>query len=252
MHICRYRLAFLVLFLCSPALPQNQPNDAVKRGQAQFGQTCGFCHGPDANGGAEGPNLMRSGLVRHDENGDVIGPVIREGRPKKGMPPVPLSETQIADVVAYLHWRLTESDLTSPANPREYSLKLLLTGNAEEGKAFFNGEGGCNRCHSPARDLAGIAKKYTPADLQARFLYPPDVPKSAVVTTKSGREFKGILAYEDAFTIAITDSAGWYHSWPADDVKVQLRDPIAAHLELLKKYRNTDVHNLFAYLETLK
>ncbi len=127
---------------------------------------------------------MRSGLVRHDDEGKLIGPVIRDGRPKKGMPAVPLSETQIADVVAYLHWRLQESDLTSPPNPRDYSLKLLLTGNADAGKAFFNGEGQCNRCHSPSGDLAGIAKKYTPADLQARFLYPPDVPKTATVTTQ--------------------------------------------------------------------
>jgi cytochrome c oxidase cbb3-type subunit III len=252
MHACRYRLAFLFLLLCRAILAQNPPTDAVKRGQAQFAQTCGFCHGPDANGGAEGPNLMRSGLVRHDDDGKLIGPVIRDGRPKKGMPPVPLSETQIADVVAYLHWRLAESDLTSPPNPREYSLKLLLTGNAKEGKVFFYGEGQCNHCHSPSGDLAGIAKKYTPADLQARFLYPADAPKSAVVTTNSGRQFKGTLAYQDPFTIAINDTDGWYHSWPADEVKVQIRDPLATHLELLHKYRNADVHNLFAYLETLK
>jgi cytochrome c oxidase cbb3-type subunit III len=252
MHVYKYRFPFLTLFLCSSVFSQNPPSDAVERGQAQFEQRCGFCHGPDANGGAEGPNLMRSGVVRHDDNGNLIGPVIRDGRPKKGMPPVPLSETQVADVVAYLHWRLAESDLTSPANPREYALKLLLTGNAEEGKAFFYGEGQCSHCHSPARDLAGIAKKYTPADLQARFLYPADVPKSAIVTTSSGRQFKGILAYQDPFTIGIKDTDGWYHSWPAEEVKVQIRDPIAAHLELLSKYRNGDVHNIFAYLETLK
>jgi cytochrome c oxidase cbb3-type subunit 3 len=252
MHACRDRFVLLFLFLCPYVLAQNPASDAVKRGQAQFAQTCGFCHGPDANGGAEGPNLMRSGLVRHDDDGKLIGPVIRDGRPKKGMPPVPLSETQIADVVAYLHWRLMESDLTSPANPREYSLKLLLTGNADEGKAFFYGEGQCKHCHSPFRDLAGIAKKYTPADLQARFLYPADVPKSAIVTTSSGHQFKGTLAYQDAFTVAIKDRGGWYHSWSADEVKIQIRDPVAPHLELLYKYRNADVHNLFAYLETLK
>src|SRR2546421_12583206 len=99
MRVCRPPFAFLVLFLCSPLLAQEAPSVAVKRGQAQFAQTCGFCHGPDANGGAEGPNLMRSGIVRHDNNGDTIGPVIRDGRPKKGMPPGPLSDTQIAEVV---------------------------------------------------------------------------------------------------------------------------------------------------------
>lgn len=131
-------------------------------------------------------------------------------------------------------------------------MKLLLTGNADAGKAFFNGEGQCNRCHSPSGDLAGIANKYTPADLQARFLYPPDVPKTATVTPSSGRQFAGTLSYQDQFTIAIKDADGWYHSWPANEVKLQIHDPLAAHLELLHRYKNADVHNLFAYLETLK
>jgi cytochrome c oxidase cbb3-type subunit III len=252
MHAYRHPFALVWLFFSSWLFAQDSPSDSVKRGQAQFAQTCAFCHGPDATGGAEGPNLMRSGLVRHDDGGKLIGSVIRDGRPKKGMPAVPLSETQIADVVAYLHWRLMESDLTSPPNPREYSLKLLLTGNADAGKAFFNGEGQCNRCHSPSGDLAGIANKYTPADLQARFLYPSEVPKVAVVTTTSGQQLKGTLAYQDPFTIAIKDADGWYHSWPANDVKLQIHDPVTAHLELLHKYRNADMHNLFAYLETLK
>jgi cytochrome c oxidase cbb3-type subunit 3 len=252
MRAYKYRPALLLFLASSWLFAQEPPSDSVKRGQAQFGQTCAFCHGPDANGGAEGPNLMRSGLVRHDDDGKLIGPVIRDGRPKKGMPPVPLSEAQIADVVAYLHWRLQESDLTSPPNPRDYSLKLLLTGNADAGKAFFYGAGQCNHCHSPSGDLRGIAKKYTPADLQARFLYPSDVPKVAIITTTSGQQLKGELAYHDAFTIAIKDSDGWYHSWTVDQARFQIQDPLAAHFELLHKYKNSDMHNLFAYLETLK
>jgi cytochrome c oxidase cbb3-type subunit III len=226
--------------------------DAAKRGKAQFAQTCGFCHGPDATGGAEGPNLIRSALVRHDENGNLIAPVIRDGRPQKGMPPVPLSDTQIADIVAFLHGRLEESDLRSPANPREYELKTLFTGDAGVGKAFFYGAGKCSGCHSPSTDLAGIAKKYPPTDLQAQFLYPPDVPKTATVTTRSGAQFTGKLFYHDQFNIAIKDNAGWYHSWPCSEVKIQIHDPVAAHLELLHKYTEADVHNVFAYLETLK
>ena len=240
--------SFLVLFCSLCGLGQ----DSIKRGQTQFGQTCAFCHGPDAAGGAEGPNLIRSALVRHDNNGDLIGPVIRDGRPAKGMPPVPLSENQIADVVAYLHSRLSESDRTNPDNPRKYALKLLLTGDPEAGKAFFSGKGNCKRCHSPSGDLAGIAKKYAPADLQARFLYPENVPKTAVVKTRSGREFRGELAYHDQFTIALRDEDGWYHSWPCSTVKFRINDPLAAHLDLLQQYSNADVHNVFAFLETLK
>lgn len=248
------RLLVLLAISCGITLAQNNstPSDSAKRGRIQFAQTCGFCHGADASGGAEGPNLMRSALVRHDEKGNLIAPVIRDGRPAKGMPPVPLSESQIADVVAFLHWRLEESDRRSPGNPRAYALRLLLTGNAVAGQAFFKGPGKCTQCHSPSGDLAGIAKKYAPADLQARFLYPSGVPKTATVTTRSGVKMTGELFYQDRFSIAIKDSGGWYHSWSVSDITIQIHDPAEAHLDLLHEYTEADIHNLFAYLETLK
>ncbi len=228
------------------------PSEAAKRGQAQFSQTCSFCHGPDAAGGTEGPNLLRSPLVRHDENGNLIGPVIRDGRPSKGMPAFRLTETQIADVVAFLHWSLTQGDRTTPSDPRDLSLARLLTGNAKAGQAFFDGPGGCASCHSLSKDLSGIAKKYSPAELQARFLFPSDVPRTGVITTHSGQRISGELVYQDLFSIAIKDHDGWYHSWPLSEVAVQIHDPLAAHLALLHKYTEADIHNVFAYLETAK
>lgn len=247
MHV---RFVFAVLFAIMPG-EAGFAQESAKRGQTQFAQTCGFCHGADANGGAEGPNLMRSALVRHDENGSLIGPVIRDGRPAKGMPAIPLNNNQIADVVAFLHKRLDESDRRSPRRP-DYDLKLLLTGDAAAGKTFFYGAGGCSKCHSPTGDLAGIAKKYPPADLQSRFLYPSGIEKTATVTTSSGEQFKGNLFYVDQFRIAIKDASGWYHSWPRSEVKVRIHDPLAAHLELLPKYSEAGMHNMFAYLETLQ
>lgn len=227
--------------------------DNVQRGRKEFVQYCSFCHGINANGGAEGPNLVRSGVVRHDKDGDLIGQVIREGRPGKGMPPVPLTTSQIKDVVAFLHARLAESDRTSSREPSsDYALKLLLTGKAEAGKAYFNGPGGCSGCHSPAGDLAGIAKKYAPADLQTRFLYPEGQPVMATITLRSGEQIKGELLDENSFNISIRDGNGWYRSWPLTDVTVTIHDPLAPHRKLLRKYTEADVHNLFAYLETLK
>jgi cytochrome c oxidase cbb3-type subunit III len=239
-----------MVYVCNVASSQLDP--AATRGRTQFVQSCGFCHGPDASGGAEGPNLIRSALVRHDRNGNLIAPVIRDGRRTKGMPPIPLSERQIADVVAFLHWRLEQADLTSPLDPREYGLKTLFTGNTDSGKSFFFGGGGCSACHSPSGDLAGIAKKFQPSDLQARFLYPADVPKTATIVTRTGTRFTGKLFYHDQFNIAIKDDAGWYHSWRCSEVKFEIHDPVAAHLELLHRYSEADIHNLFAYLETLK
>lgn len=203
-------------------------------------------------GATEGPNLLRSRLVRHDEDGNLIGLVIRDGRPAEGMPAVKLTESQIADVVAFLHWRLVEGDRTTPSDPRDLSLERLLTGNSKLGQEFFHGAGGCSSCHSISGDLAGIAKKYSPAQLQARFLYPSDVPKTATITTHSGERITGEFVYLDSFSIAIKDHNGWYHSWPCTEVEFQIHDPLAAHLALLHKYTGSDMHNVFAYLETVK
>jgi cytochrome c oxidase cbb3-type subunit III len=246
----------LILSVVTAQLPAQQTavpdRTAIERGRTQFRKSCSFCHGPDATGGTEGPNLTQSSLVRHDKNGDLIGNVIREGRPAKGMPPFALPPAEIADLVAYLHGRIAELDRRSAGRPSAtYSLKRLLTGNAEAGKKFYD-DSGCAKCHSTTGDLAAIAKKYPPVELQSRFLYPPDAKRIALIRLPSGKELSGELTYLDAFTIAIIDSNGWYHSWPLDSVKVEIHDPLTRHRELLDRYTDTDVHNVFAFLETLK
>lgn len=231
-----------------------QQNDAAKRGQQQYAESCAFCHGANGDGGAEGPSLIRSALLRHDNNGDLVGPVIREGRPDKGMPSVPLIAAQIDDTVAFLHAELKRLDRTSPGKPSRdhFTLDLLLTGNAEAGKQYFNGAGGCIHCHaSKGTTLTGIAKKYPPADLQTRFLYPVGAAPTATVTLSSGSPVLGTLMQMDEFFITIKDSDGWTHTWPMGAVKVDVKDPLAAHRALLKTISNADIHNLFAYLETL-
>ena len=229
------------------------PAAQVERGRVQFQKTCAFCHGPDANGGATGPNLMRSAVVRHDEKGDDIGPVIQTGFPDKGMPAFQLSNDQIMDIVAFLRYRLDQSDRRSAAHAgANFSLAKLLVGNASEGKDFFYGAGKCSSCHSPTGDLKGIAGKYPPTELQARFLYPRGQRPTATVTEASGKQFTGEIRLLTQYEIAIVDGAGWYRSWPIHSVKVQVHDPLAAHRQLLFTMTDADMHNLFAYLETLK
>ena len=223
---------------------------AAERGRKQFEQSCGFCHGADATG-ARGPDLLRSPLVAHDVKGDQIGPVIHEGRPDKGMPAMALTEAQVLDIAAFLHARAAEA-MHSARVPKVYAIEKLLTGNAEAGKTFFNGAGGCNKCHSPTGDLAGIAGKHSPIDLQAQMLYPGGKHTTAVVTLPSGEQVKGSVEHADDFVIAVRDETGWYRSFRRDRVKVELQDGLAGHRELLNTLRQADVHNVFAYLETLK
>jgi cytochrome c oxidase cbb3-type subunit 3 len=227
--------------------------EAYDRGHDQFRASCGFCHGPTAAGGNGGPNLIFSSVVRLDEKGADITRVIQTGRPEKGMPPAQLTPAQIADIVAYLKARIAEVDLTSGRRPsRDYDLQKLLTGSADRGKAYFNGAGQCAACHSSVGDLKGIASKYPPVELQARFMYPPGVPKKATVTEATGVQFSGDLVRQDAFEVTIKLADGTPRTWPSDSVKVQVTDPLAKHLELLRTYTNANMHDVFAYLETLK
>lgn len=238
-----------LLVLCVAGGCIGQPPPDSTAGRKVFGQYCAFCHGSDATG-AEGPNLILSGIVRHDKGGDLIGSVVHNGRPDKGMPPIPLSPEQTAQVVAFLHERIKESDRRSAGKPDAgYSLKRLDTGNASAGEAFFRAK--CAFCHSVTGDLKGIADKYAPVELQTRMLYPPSVPETAEIRTATGEVVMGTLVYQDPFSIAIRDKDGWYRSWNPSEVKIAIVDPLRGHRELLPQYTEADLHNVFAYLETL-
>jgi mono/diheme cytochrome c family protein len=248
---------------------------AVERGGKLFGANCGGCHGVAAKGGPGAPDLVRSVLVLDDEKGILIAPVIREGRPDKGMPKFPLSETQISDIVAWLHVR------TYAAGHRgTYTYGDVVTGNAKLGEVYFNGKGKCNTCHSPTGDLAGVGKKFDPFSLQSRWLHPRETrrggpvpgaiqaagsalatpPKPAgnvvtvTVTPASGEPVSGVLDRIDDFTVSLRDSKGQFYSFSrnGDTPKVAVHDPLKAHTEMLRQYSDADIHNMTAYLVTLK
>jgi mono/diheme cytochrome c family protein len=231
---------------------------AFERGGKVFAASCAGCHGAAGKGGPGAPDLIRSVLVLDDEKGILIAPVIREGRPDKGMPKLPLSEAQIADVVAWLHVR------TYAAGHRgTYTYGDVVTGDARKGKTYFDGAGTCSTCHSPTGDLAGIGKKYEPFSLQSRWLQPRSSSRRAgaasalptvKVTLPSGESFSGTLDHIDDFTVSLRDSSGQFHSFAreGETPKVEVHDPLKAHTDLLRQYTDADIHNITAYLVTLK
>jgi len=223
---------------------------AVKRGKVNFVATCGFCHGNDGTG-SRAPDLVRSPLLMHDTNGDRIGPVIRSGMPDDGMPAFPMTDAQIGDIAAFLHAQALVA-LHSNKVPGDYPVEKLLTGNAAAGKAYFNGAGGCNKCHSVTGDFKEIGKQYSPIVLQSQILYPSGERLTATLTLPSGQKVEGTVLARDEFSIALRDAAGWYRSYDLARVKAEIHDPLEQHRALLHKYTDKDVHNLFAYLESLK
>ncbi|HKB11014.1 MAG TPA: c-type cytochrome [Vicinamibacterales bacterium] len=234
-----------------PTPPSAPPPAQVQRGQTVFAAQCGFCHGRDAMGGETGPDLTRSPLVRDDVAGDKIGPVVRDGRVDKGMPAVRLSNADLAAAVAYIKSQIVKAQ--SPGARRSVDVADLETGNAEAGRQYFNGAGRCASCHSPTGDLAGIASKRKGLELLQRMLYPSNGKGATVaVTLPSGETIAGSLAYRDEFTIALTDTAGRYRSWPARQVTFTVNNPLDAHADQLGTYSDEEMHDVLAYLRTLR
>jgi cytochrome c oxidase cbb3-type subunit 3 len=236
--------------LSAPA-PVTYPPGLVQSGGALFQQNCAFCHGRDAGGGETGPDLTSSKLVAADVGGDKIGAVVREGRPDKGMPQFNLTDPQIASLVAFIHSQRDEAQ-SRFGNRRGVSVADLQTGNVQAGQQYFNGAGGCATCHSPTGDLAGIATRYQGLQLEEQMLYPRRARSKATVTLPSGETVTGTLAYKDEFTIGVVDGSGVYHSWLVDRVKYSIASPLDAHVALFGKYTDDDIHNLMAYLQTLR
>jgi len=220
-------------------------------GAALFEQNCAFCHGRDAMGGETGPDLTQSRLVRRDRTGDAIAAVIREGRPDNKMPPFNFSTQQVRSIIAFIHEREAEA-VAHPGGRRGVSVADLQTGNAAAGKRYFEGAGGCAKCHSATGDLAGIASRYEGLELEERMLYPRGVTSHVTVTLPSGETISGALAYRDEFTVALHDANGVYHSWSTSRVRYVVHAPVDAHVDLFSKYSDDDIHNLMAYLQTLR
>ena len=249
-------LTALVHFLAQPVAAtapegSEDSSDLVKTGGAIFHQNCAFCHGRDAMGGETGPDLTSSKIVKADKNGDQIAAVVREGRPGNKMPAFNFSTDEIKSLVAFIHYR-EASAAAHPGGRRGVSVADLQTGNVDEGRRFFEGAGGCVKCHSPSGDLAHVASRFEGLKLEQRMLYPEDAKSTVIVTLPSGEKVTGTLAYHDEFTVSLRDADGNWRSWATSRVHYTIDAPVEAHVRLFPKYTDDDIHNLMAYLQTLR
>ncbi len=227
------------------------PHPANDPGASIYQQNCAFCHGREAGGGESGPDLTRSKLVAEDVNGDKISYVVRNGRPDNKMPKFNLTDAEMADLVRWIH-ATAKAAATRPGGRRGVDVADLQTGNVAAGKQYFDGPGKCSSCHSPTGDLAGIASRYQGLQLEERMLYPKDAKDTLTVTLPSGQTVTGKLEYQDEFTVALRDSDGIYHSWPVKGLNYKIDSPVTAHVDLFPKYTDNDIHNLMAYIQTMK
>ena len=233
---------------------------AADRGRKIYAAECIRCHGTHTRGTDEGADLVRSLVVLRDRYGNELGPFLRKGHPTQTTPAAKLTQTQIEELSHFVHYEVYQT-LRGVLDVQD-----VLTGDAKAGAAFFNGEGKCNGCHSPTGDFAGIGKRYDPPTLQQRFLFPmagrggrggrggpPSRPTMVTVTPPSGTAVSGTLLAIDDFNVSLRDSAGEYHAWKrTPGLKIVKNDPFATHIALLDKYTDKNMHDIVAYLETLK
>ncbi len=238
------------------AAPQEYAPELIAAGRTRFAANCGFCHGPEATGGSGGADLTRSALVAADERGNRIGMLVTAGRAEAGMPAFPtLAESDLAAIVAFIHDQKTKAEAATGGR-RSVEVGDLQTGNARAGRRYF--ESACKRCHSATGDLAGVASRFEGLALLRRMLYPgsqlgtPARRPTAIVTTRDGESVTGEVANRDEFTIAVTEAGGRYRSWPVDRVSVTISDPLQAHADQLVRYTDATMHDVLAYLHTLR
>jgi cytochrome c oxidase cbb3-type subunit 3 len=234
---------------------------AADRGKVTYIAECVTCHGPSARGTDKGANLIRSPLVLRDRYGSAIGPFLKRGHPTApGAPGASLTDAQITDLSHYIWQRINDTLQGSAA----YEVSNILTGDASAGQAYFTGDGRCSSCHSPSGDLAGYGSRYSPVDIQQRFVFPSAAagrggsaatrPKATVtVTMPDDTRIEGVLVSLDDFHVALRDAAGEYRSFMrTPGMQIVKHDPYAAHVELLDRLTDKAMHDVVAYLETLK
>ena len=262
-----------------PNFPQQQRPLAdaavLARGKGLYEANCAACHGIDLRGGQQGgPNLLRSQTLLSDKAGELVIPIVKGGRPTPpaGMPPMPafpFPDGDIKAIAEYLHSVLGLAGRQGrPPVDETVPPERVLVGDPAAGQAYFSAR--CGSCHSITGDLQHVASRAAdPRELQNLWVSggggggrggrggrgggegPPVI---VTVTPASGARVEGRLARIDDFVVSLVQQDGTRRTFVRNgaDPKVELRDPGAAHRALVAALADKDMHDVTAYLWTLK
>src|SRR6185312_6020203 len=141
----------------------------------------------------------------------------------------------------------------------------ILVGNAAAGETYVKAH--CLNCHGltgkglSASSLAGIGSRISdPKALQNRFVSGGGGGRGAAgrttitITTPDGKTITAPLIHKDDFEVVIRDPDGVTRSIPrnGDVPKIEVHDPLQGHRDLWLVYTDKDIHDVTAYLVTLK
>jgi cytochrome c oxidase cbb3-type subunit 3 len=246
---------------------------SVERGGKIFAAQCASCHGANARGGASTKtdvDLLRSEIVVMDHSGRELPAFLAIGRPEKQMPKFELSHDDGVDLATWLHYQVSLVTLW-----QQYTRMNVLSGDPKAGEAFFNGPvGKCSTCHSVTGDLKGIGQKnnHDAGNLQSAILggggrgggrgggFPGGGGRggggatpgtvTATVTLQNGEKFTGSPSLINDFVVEIKLPTGESKTWLRNNGWPQVAEvnKLQAHIDLMLKYTDADIHNLAAYL----
>jgi cytochrome c oxidase cbb3-type subunit 3 len=251
-----------------PGFPQQTRElaapDVIARGKAVYGVNCTACHGGDLRGGDQGgPSLLRSLVALSDQHGELIAPIIHGARQDKGMPAFNLNEADSTAVAEYIHSVLSQvgRQARPPGTPDPGTINPLV-GSAPAGAAFFKGN--CAACHSVDGDLKGIAEKFEDVrELQNTWVSGGGgggrrggegrlMP--VTLTLANGQKVEGSLVRKDDFIVTVILADGTRRSFARNGgiPDVVVHDPNEAHKKLALTLDDKDMHDVTAYLATIK
>jgi cytochrome c oxidase cbb3-type subunit III len=246
----------------------------IERGKGIYQSICAACHGIDLRGGQQGgPNLLRSQIVLQDKEGELIAPIVQNGRPTPvlgtiPMPPIPLQPDDVKAVAEYLHSVLAQAERQGrpPEEGKPVAPERVLVGDAAAGQAYFASH--CSSCHSVTGDLQGLASRVAdPRELQNLWVSggggrgrgrggrgAGGHTATVTVTPANGASVQGHLARLDDFTVSVILDDGTRRTFARNgsDPKIDINDPADAHRKLVPTLSDTDMHNITAYLWSLK
>jgi cytochrome c oxidase cbb3-type subunit 3 len=220
-----------------------------------------------------GPNLLRSQILLTDQHGENIVPVIRDGRQGAvgTMPAFHLPEEDMLAIAEYIHSVLGQAGRQGRPPGSETLPELnVIVGDAAAGQRYF--EKVCSRCHAPAGNLRGVASRVADARaLQDLWVSgglsgrggrgggggrgePEPSRVQVTVTAPGSAPVAGRLVRIDDFVVSIQTEDGARRTFRRDGAnpKVDIDDPLEPHRRLVLELTDRDMHDVTAFLATLK
>src|SRR6185503_6457472 len=243
--------------------------DVIVRGKGLYETNCASCHASDLRGGDKGTNLLRSGTLHNDKDGQLLAAAV-----KQHVPPFTFIMEDVLAMEGYLHSILaTMGGQGSPPGRNPTGIELnVLVGDALGGAKAFDTL--CSKCHSISGDLKGIGGRYP----DARALQNAWVAGSsgrfgggggrgggggggnaAVVTMQDGSKVEGTLVRKTDWLVVLMLADGTRKTIARNPdtglPKVDVKDPQEAHKKMvleLDDASNKKMYDLTAYLWSIK